>query len=334
MEEQLLNLLQKVRDDCDDAARTELNELLRKRPEARTIMAKALVDEQALVSHLRDESIVSILDAAGEGATKQPPKSFAMPPLAWLQQIAASLVAGVLVGVLGVGMVWASSVPVALARVFNIAHGNFDSLDTGSIPNRFPARFGEWCGNPAEVIEEADGNRVLRLLKTENVNGGPNDFASNCSVFQLVDLSSLRQQWETTEPEAQITLKLSARFRREAAPTDAELPKLAGSCRIYLFDMKPQAIHEVWPRVVREDGVGFGNKVIKLAPGEEPATITASCLLESEATVALIAVSASTSSRAAPIDLGGYFVDDVQLTAIRQPTLPVHFVKQSTSQTN
>ena len=74
--------------------------------------------------------------------------------------------------------------------------------------------------------------------------------------------------------------------------------------------------------------IGFGKKVIKLVPGEEPATITASCLLESEATVALIAVSASTeATRAAPIELGGYFVDDVQFTAIRRPNLPVHYVK-------
>jgi hypothetical protein len=67
--------------------------------------------------------------------------------------------------------------------------------------------------------------------------------------------------------------------------------------------------------------------MIKLVPGEESATITASCLLESDATVALIVVSASTGSHAAPTELGGYFVDDVQLTAIRQPTLPIRFVK-------
>jgi len=73
--------------------------------------------------------------------------------------------------------------------------------------------------------------------------------------------------------------------------------------------------------------VGFGKKVIKLAPGEEPATITASCLLESDATVALIVVSASIGSVTDPIELGGYFVDNVQLTATRQPTLPVDFVK-------
>ena len=311
IEEQLLTLLQKVRDDGDKAARTELNELLRKHPEARTTMAKSLVDEQALVSQLRDESIVSILDGEEETRTRLTPDRPARHSLAWPQHVAASLVAGVLVGVLGVGMVWASVSPGAVVRVFRIAHGNFDSLDVGPIPNRFPVRFGEWCGNPAEVIKDADGSRVLRFLKTESINGDPGDLASNCSVFQLVDLSSVRRQWQTADPESQVILNLSARFRRKAAPTDTTLPKLAGSCRIYLFNMKPKAISEGWPGVVREDGIGFGKKAITLAPGEEPATITASCLLESDATVALIAVAASTKSRAAPIELGGYFVDEV-----------------------
>jgi len=326
MEERLLNLLQKVRDDGDEAARTELNELLRKRPEARTIIARTLVDEQALVGHLRDESIVSILDAEGEGVTKQPPKRPAMRHFARPQQIAVSLVAGAIVGLLGLGVVWAVNSPRSQARAIHVANGDFEAF-SGLVDIGFPSHFGQWGGNPAEVIEEADGNRMLRLLKTGNVNGGPDDFASNCSVFQLIDLSFLRQQWETTNPETQVTLNLSARFRRKAAPTDAELPKLAGSCRIYLFNMNPESIGEGWPRVIREDGVGFGNTMIKLAPGEEPTTITASCLLGSEATVALIVVSASSCSRAAPIELGGYFVDNVQLTATRQPTLPVDFVK-------
>lgn len=326
MEEQLLNLLQQVRDDGDEAARTELNELIRKYPNARTIMSRTLVDEHALISHLRDESIVSILDAEGEVATSEPPTRPATRLLACPQQVAVALVAGAFVGLLGVGAVWAVNSPKSLARTLHVANGNFEAF-SGPVEIGFPSHFGTWGGNPAEVIEDADGNRILRLLKTGNVNGDPDDFASNCSVFQLVDLSSLRQQWETTDPETQVTLNLSARFRRKAAPTDDELPKLAGSCRIYLFNMKPEAISEGWPRVVREGGIGFGKKVITLAPGEEPATITASCLLASDATVALIVVAASTKSRAAPIELGGYFVDDVQLTAIRQPTLPVRFVK-------
>ena len=67
--------------------------------------------------------------------------------------------------------------------------------------------------------------------------------------------------------------------------------------------------------------------MVSISPGEEIETITASCLLESDATVALIVVAASTKSRAAPVELGGFFVDDIQLTAIRQPPLPVHFMK-------
>jgi hypothetical protein len=326
MEERLLNLLQKVRDDGDESARAELNELLRKHQEARTIMSKSLVDEQALVSHLRDKSIVSILDAEGQVVKSQPLTRPTRRLLVWPQQIAAALVAGAIVGLLGIGVVWAVNSPQSQARTIHVANGDFETF-SGPIEIGFPSHIGTWGGNPAEVIEEADGNRMLRLLKTGNVNGASNDFASNCSVFQLVDLSSLGQQWETTDPETQVTLNLSASFRRKAAPTDAELPKLAGSCRIYLFNLKPDAIAKEWPRVIREHGVGFGKKEIKFAPGAEPATITASCLLESDATVALIVVAASTKSRAAPVELGGFFVDDIQLTAIRRPTLPVHFLK-------
>ena len=326
MDEQLLKLLQKVRDDGDEAARTELNELLRKEPEARAVMSRTLVDEQALMSHLRDESIVSILDADGEVATSRPPMRPAMRLLEWPQQIAVALVTGAIVGLLGAGVVWAMNSPQSHARRVEVANGDFEAF-SGPVENGFPSHFGKWGGNPAEVIEEAGGNRVLRFLKTGNVSGGPDDLASNCSVFQLVDLSSLRQQLGITDPETQVTLNLSARFRREAASTDAELPKLTGSCRIYLFNAEPEVIGKGWPRVINEDGVGYSKKAIKLTPGDEPATITASCLLESDATVALIVVAAGSHSRAAPIDLGGYFVDDVQLTAIRQPNLRVHFVE-------
>ncbi|GAB5406450.1 MAG: hypothetical protein Aurels2KO_46810 [Aureliella sp.] len=326
MEERLLNLLQRVRDDSDDAARTELNELLRKNPETRSIMARLLVDEQALMSCLRDDSIVSILNAEAEVAASRPPISPAMRLLPWPKQIVLALAAGAIVGLLGVGVVWAMKSPQSQATILTVSNGDFESF-SGDVDIGFPSDFGKWGGNPAEVIEEADGNRVLRFLKTGDVRGGPNDLASNCSVFQLVDLSPLRQQWEIPDPDTQVILNLSARFRREAASTDSELPKLGGSCRIYLFKADLETIGKRWPRVIDEDGVGYGQRGIKLEPGEESATITASCLLESDATIALIVVVAGTRSRAAPIELGGYFVDDVQLTAIRQPNLPVRFVQ-------
>jgi len=227
-----------------------------------------------------------------------------------------------------VGMVWAINSPKAEARVFEIAHGDFESMAEGLTPTQFPVRFGEWAGNPAEVVKEASGNKILRFVRTANVKGDPGGFASNCSVFQLVDLSALRQQWEAGQSQSQFSLKLSARFRRDPAPSDAELHKPRASLRIFLFQAEPASIGEAWPRVVQQ-AEALGKKSIRLKPGDDAATISTSCILDSDATVALIAVAASAgfNSRTS-VPLGGYFVDDVQLTVIKQPRLPVQVVSR------
>lgn len=326
MEEQLLNLLQKVREDGDEAARTELNELLRKHPEARTIMSRALVDEQALIGHLRDESIVSILDPERDGASNPPPSRPAFRLFVWPQQIAAGLIAGVLIGLLGVGMVWAVGSPKSQARLIPVFNGDFED-SAGHVDTGFPTDFGGWSGDPAEVIVEPDGNRTLRFVETANVTGNPNGGAVACNVFQIIDLSSLQQQWDTENSEAQITLELSGRFRREAAPNDAELPRLRGGLAIHLYRAEPESIGKSWPLVIR-DAIAVGKKVVKLEPDDEPAKLSVSCILAPEATIALISLSANTKTPTkTPIPLGGYFVDDVKLTVTRQPTLPVNFVQ-------
>jgi hypothetical protein len=79
---------------------------------------------------------------------------------------------------------------------------------------------------------------------------------------------------------------------------------------------------------VISEAVAIGNKAVRLEPGEEGKRITASCFLEPEATLALISVNVNAKKPSTtPIKLGGYFVDDVQLTVIRQPNLPVRVVK-------
>lgn len=245
---------------------------------------------------------------------------------AWPRQIAAALVAGAFVGLLGVGVVWAVNSPMSEVKLVPVSNSDFED-SVGPVEIGFPANFGGWSGDPAEVIEEADGNRIMRFLETANVTGNPNGSASACNVFQLIDLSSLQKQWDTENSEAQFTLELSATFHREAAPSDEELPKLKGTCTIHLYQAEPESIGEAWPLVI-SDAVALGNKAIKLDPGEESATISASCILEPEATIALISVNVNTMTGSkTPIKLGGYFVDDVQLTVIKQPTLPVRFVK-------
>ena len=229
---------------------------------------------------------------------------------------------------LGVGVVWAvgSPRPRSQARLIPVFDGDFED-SVGPIDIGFPTNFGGWSGDPAEVIVEANGNRILRFLETANVTGKPNGGAVACNVFQIIDLSSLQQQWDTENSEAQITLELSGRFRREAAANDAELPRLRGGLTIHLYRAEPEAIGKAWPLVIR-DAIAVGNKRIHLEPGEETATISASCILAPEATIALISLNVNTRiPTKTPIPLGGYFVDDVKLTVTKQPTLPVNFVQ-------
>ena len=89
LEERLLKLLQAVRDDGDAQARAELNEVLRTNGDARVAMARLLVDEQALIGQLRDESIVAILDEHSE-ASAPAKKTSERPAVGWLMPLAAA----------------------------------------------------------------------------------------------------------------------------------------------------------------------------------------------------------------------------------------------------
>ncbi len=303
--------------------------------EAESLSAQIMADRAVRSRYLKavqihgalaDETLAPDLESAPIVVSPEPQK--VIWHFAWSRQIAAGLVVGLFVGLLGVGMVWAVASPKAEARAFDIAHGDFESLPTGPIAKGFPVRFGEWGGNPAEIIKEDDGNNILRFIRTANVKENPDGFASNCSVFQLVDLSTLRQQWEAEQSQAQFSFNLSARFRRAPAPNDADLPKPKASVRIFLFRAEPESIREAWPRVVQQ-AEALGKKSLKLEPGDDTAIISTSCIVESDATVALIAVAASTGFNSkTSVPVGGYFVDDVQLTVIKQPKLPVQVVSR------
>ena len=217
---------------------------------------------------LADEPLALDVESEPEVKAAAPELQKVIGRFDWPRQVAAGLAAGMFVGLLGVGMIWAIGSPKAEARVFDIAHGDFEKIAEGPTPTQFPIRFGEWAGNPAEVVKEASGNKILRFVRTANVKGDPDGFASNCSVFQLVDLSVLRRQLEAKPSQAQYSLKLSARFRRDPAASDAELHRSKVSLRIFLFQAEPESIGETWPQVVRQ-AEALGKKSIKLEPGED-----------------------------------------------------------------
>jgi hypothetical protein len=323
MENQLLTLLQLARDEGDESARSELNHLLRNDPQARKTMAKLLIDEQALIGHLRDESIVSLLDPAEQEKviTSLPPTRMPLRP------IGAAVAAGLVLGMICMSVAFGYVRPKSVVTYLPLAHGNFDSLPLGPIESGFSSRFGQWSGDPVDVIEEADGNQRLCFMETGNVKGDPKGGASASNAFQFIDLAALRNQWQSNDPGAQQTLELSVNFERKPSSTDGEYPKLRADCRIYLFDTDPEAIVEGWPHVLT-DVVAIGKKMVRLKPGEKSGNIIATCLLEPEAAVALITLGVGVGMHTnTPIELANYYADDVQLSLTTHPKLPVQFAK-------
>ncbi len=62
LENRLLELLVATRESEDQAARAQLNDLLRENPAARAAMARLLVDEQALINRLRRDGMIAMLE--------------------------------------------------------------------------------------------------------------------------------------------------------------------------------------------------------------------------------------------------------------------------------
>jgi hypothetical protein len=100
LEQRLQDLLEQAREQDDGAAREELNALLRENAAARQCLANLLVDEQVLVSRLREDGIVAMLDQDSSGTITRFPNAPTgrrrSPWLSWrpLMATAAGLVLG------------------------------------------------------------------------------------------------------------------------------------------------------------------------------------------------------------------------------------------------
>lgn len=304
--------------------------------EAEALSSQIVADPEVRARYLRAAQIhgaladeVLALDLGEEPVIPAAPaeKTLKVRSFAWPRQAAAGIVAGALTGFLGVGIVWALATPKAIVTSLSVTHGTFDSLPMGPIESGLSPRLDVWSGNPVEVVEDANGNRRLRFMATGNVKGIPGGGASACNAFQFIDLTALRHEGRGTDPDAQQILELSAIFERQPSSRDEKYPKSRANLRIYLFDADPEAIAEGWPDVLA-DVVAVGKKPARLKPGETSGKVTATCLLEPEATVALITVGAGVGMESnTPVELGNYYVDDVELTLTRSPKLPVRFVK-------
>ena len=166
LEQRLLHLLQVVRDTHDTSARAELNTLLRENADARSTMARLMVDEQALISRLRDDSIVALLEPAPatETALRTTPRWFAWRPL-------TAAAAGLVIGLFSASMVFGFGAR-SIEKVISLLQESFEG-GPAPLVKGIPQEMNLWSGDYSEVVERyegvkpKDGTKMVRMLRSD-----------------------------------------------------------------------------------------------------------------------------------------------------------------------
>ena len=166
LEQRLLHLLQAVRDTRDTSARAELNTLLRENPDARSTMARLMVDEQALTSRLRDDSIVAMLEPAPVAETPTP---LSTRWFAWRPLTAAA--AGLVIGLFSASMVFGFGAR-SFEKVLSLLQESFE-IGPAPLVKGIPQDVNLWSGDYSEVVERyedvkpAQGTKMVRMLRSD-----------------------------------------------------------------------------------------------------------------------------------------------------------------------
>jgi len=228
LEHRLLRLLQAARDTQDTSARAELNMLLRDIPEARPIMARLMVDEQALISRLRDDVIVELLEPTRAQQTTPPMRS---RWLAWRPLTAVA--AGILFGLFGASMVFGVGGRWT-EKVTSIFRESFESgpapLVTGvpQQPNQWSGDFSELVGEQ-QGIKPAHGTKMIRMLRADFEGKSVTKLNTYGDLMKIVDVRPFTRETNGGE----VVFSASALFN---AATFPEAERYDGVVTLYAVD--------------------------------------------------------------------------------------------------
>ena len=245
LDHRLLALLQAVRDTHDDAARATLNELLRNDATARAAMARLLVDEQALINRLRDDSIVSLLDpapSAGPAKVVRFPRWRSWGPLA---AAAAGIVFGMFCTSVVYGFVARRVVKVVPLAVYDPGLENAEAIMDKGVPHGA----GQWGADSAAVVTAENGVQPLqgkRMLRLEPIPREKNVKNLLSRVYQVIDLRSLPMLGIAGDAEVRVTASFCA--------GNADVPSRYLVRAFALNETPEQATKGFWPKT-QEDGV-------------------------------------------------------------------------------
>ena len=166
LEQRLLHLLQNVRDTHNTSARAELNTLLRENADARSTMALLMVDEQALISRLRDDSIVALLEPApaAEMPLRTSTRWFTWRPL-------TAAAAGLVIGLFSASMVFGFGAR-SVEKVISLLQEGFEG-GPAPLVKGIPQDVNLWSGDYSEAVERyeglkpAQGTKMVRMLRSD-----------------------------------------------------------------------------------------------------------------------------------------------------------------------
>ena len=310
LEHRLLRLLQAVRDTQDTSARAELNMLLRDNPEARPIMARLMVDEEALISRLRDDVIVELLEPTRAQQTTPPMRS---RWLAWRPLTAVA--AGILFGLFGASMVfgvggrWTEKV-TSLFR---------ESFETGPAPSvtGVPQQLNQWSGDFSELVGEqqgikpAHGTKMIRMLRADFEGKSVTKLNTYGDLMKIVDVRPFTRETNGGE----VVLSASALFN---AATFPEAERYDGMVTLYALD-------EIGSTEINllKDSLAHSCNGLGLSLDRNPTTWeSATTRLQLPAGTNFVVVKVSVrrmpknkeplSTLPNPITFSGHFVDDVR----------------------
>ena len=309
LEHRLLRLLQAVRDTQDTSARAELNMLLRDNPEARPIMARLMVDEQALISRLRDDVIVELLEPTRAQQTTPPMRS---RWLAWRPLTAVA--AGILFGLFGASMVFG----VGGRWTEKVTSLFVESFESGPAPlvTGVPQQLNQWSGDFSELVGEqqgvkpAQGTKMARVLRSdfEGKISSKRNFQGD--LMRVVDVRPFSREINGGE----VVISASALFNASPFP---ETERYDGVVTLY-------ALGELGSteKTLLEDSLAHSYGLrpsLDRDPGSwEQATSRLQLPAGTEFVILKVSVrrwpkdKESQSSLPSPVTFAGHFVDDVR----------------------
>jgi len=319
LEQRLLHLLMAVCDTHDIPARSELNRLLRENHDARSTMSRLMVDEQALISRLRDDSIVALLEPvpAAEAPTplRTSPRWFAWRPLT----AAAALL---VIGLFSASVVFGFGVR-SLERVVSLLQEGFES-GPAPLVTGVPQRLDQWSGDFSELVGEQqgvkpkDGRKMVRLLRSDFEGKPSTKPTRQGDLMRVIDVRPFLREAnggevvitlsallntatfpETEQYDGAVTLwALGPRFPTEENLMEDALAHSVGMCRP--LDRDPATWQNVSTRLLLPLGTEMVLLKVSFSPKPES--------------------SESLSPPPTHVSFAGHFVDDVRASvSIRKP---------------